>query len=185
MLLIPDLQWPLGSSSVENMDSLRPWGRVFGNHWVKIVSPNLKSCTIVHGQKRMCVSNETTFITRPWVLCCFCFYQIDMKELLQCQVWKSRWKEITFFPVFHLDPQNLVFHSNEANTVVRTQAWQQFAHNWTVAKQPKKSLSLLDTAGGATLNVELARQALALQFTDYHIFYTFVFWVPASKNSSQ
>lgn len=96
-----------------------------------------------NGQKSMCVSNETTFITRPWVLHCFCFYQIDMRELLQCQVWKSRWKEINIFPAFHLDPQNLVFHSKEANTVVRMQAWQQFAHHWTVAKQPKNPFHYL------------------------------------------
>lgn len=42
------------------------------------------------------------------------------------------------FPVYHLDPQNSIFHSKEAHTVVRMEAWQQFAHHWTVAKQPKK-----------------------------------------------
>lgn len=121
MLLIPDLQRPLGSSSVENMDSLRPWGRVFGNHWVRIVSSDLKKCTIALRTENTCLSNETTFNTIPWVLHCFCYSpnryeRADRMPGLRIK----REKKLHFFPVFLLDPQNLAFQSKESKNASMT-----------------------------------------------------------------
>lgn len=119
---------------------------------------------------RKYVSNEATFNIKPWVLCCFCFHQIDLRELLGCHVWEYREKKKQF--IFHL-------LSWSSKLSISVQGSQQGCKNVSMATSfptteqwlnspKKKSLSLLDTAGGATLNVELTQQALALQFTDYH-----------------